>query len=129
MAAGLAPGEDEASEVVVRRWLGRDDRRGITRTSIRCASEAPAPHYGHFLEAAQMAQDLEEISAGVVAWMARRPYHAVRVTHAPVFHTFPDCLAGLRIELRDLRRGDSGRDLCPKCRARTATKPAPGATR
>jgi hypothetical protein len=75
-----------------------------------------------------MAQDLEEISTGVVAWMARRPYHDVRVTHRLVFHTLFDCPAGLRIALRDLRRGDAGRDLCSQCRGRTATKLAPSAS-
>lgn len=70
-----------------------------------------------------MAQNLDEISTGVVAWMARRPYHDGRVTHGLVYHTFFDCPAGLRIELRNLRLGDDGRDLCPKCRERTAIAP------
>ncbi len=69
------------------------------------------------------AEDLEEISTGVVAWMARRPYHDGRVTPGLGYHTFFDCPAGLRIELRDLRRGDAGRDLCPECRKRMPTAP------
>jgi len=71
-----------------------------------------------------MAQDIEEISTGVVAWMARRPYHDNRATDGLVYHTYFDCPAGLRIELRDLRLGDAGRDLCAQCRGRTATAPS-----
>jgi hypothetical protein len=75
---------------------------------------------GHLRDGATMTQDLEAISNGVVAWMARRPYHDVRDTSGPKFHTFFDCPVGLRTELRYLRVGDGGRELCPDCRERAA---------
>lgn len=67
-----------------------------------------------------MTQDLEAISNGVVAWMARRPYHDAQETAGLGFHTFYDCSVGLRTELRYLRVGDGGRDLCTDCRERAA---------
>jgi hypothetical protein len=49
-------------------------------------------------------------------------YHDSKNKPKRVYHKYPDCPAGVRIEICHLRAGEgSGRDLCKKCARRATT--------
>jgi hypothetical protein len=57
-----------------------------------------------------------KIKAGVKAWSKGADYHSA-ATLADVYHSDQFCRGGLRIRLRNLRRGKGGYTLCQDCKS------------
>lgn len=44
-------------------------------------------------------------------------YYTTQAEDRPVHHNNPNCIAGGKIRIKDIRSGDDGRPLCDECAA------------